>query len=309
MWAPGIAEAELKHGHARNLRRSRRAFDLRRDVAEVLGEEGQAAEGFAQLDENVVLGTVDPMAVDRGGLAGGNLPELLEAAEVVEANVVAVLRGPTQALHPPLVALGAHDVPVVERVSPALAGLAEEVRRNAGHDLGLKVFVEAEQVRVGPDVGAIEVHEDGDIADHAYRALFAVVAERPPLLVEGELYSAADGEIVREFPPCFFERRGFATGQLAWPLVPGLQLEAGAQCVEENEVVEPPRYFVRGTESKRWRASLEPDFTKLRAASNEQRQLAAEEPAHIRRDRPRSGKVEIRPWRDPAAIDQPLQAD
>ena len=64
---------------------------FRRDVAQVFGEKWQPAQHVAQLVEQLVLGTVHPAAIYRGRLAGGNLPELFEAAEVIETDVIASL--------------------------------------------------------------------------------------------------------------------------------------------------------------------------------------------------------------------------
>ena len=50
-----------------------------------------------------------------------------------------------------------------------------------------------------PNVGAVVVHEDRDIAHDANRALGAVPPQGLPLLVEGELQGAADLQIGRQF--------------------------------------------------------------------------------------------------------------
>src|SRR5438105_647078 len=96
----GIAEAKLQDGHAGNVMTLAERVHLGSDVTQVLGEERQSSQGFAELVEKIVLGTIYPAAVDCGGLVGGNFPELFEAAKVVETNVVAGLRGPVQTLNP-----------------------------------------------------------------------------------------------------------------------------------------------------------------------------------------------------------------
>src|SRR5581483_1953389 len=100
----------------------------------VLGEEWQPAQSFAQLQKEVVARAVNPAAVYRRNIARGNFPELVEAAKMIEADVVAVVRGPAQALNPPLVAALFHHVPAVQRIPPALSRLAEKIRWNAGND-------------------------------------------------------------------------------------------------------------------------------------------------------------------------------
>ena len=89
-----IAEAELQHGEPGNLMPLAQGVHLRSDIAQIFGKKGQAAQGFAELIEQIVLGAVDPATVHSGRLAGRDLPELFKAAEVVEADVIAGLGGP-----------------------------------------------------------------------------------------------------------------------------------------------------------------------------------------------------------------------
>ena len=60
----------------------------------ILGEERQPAQSFPQLQKQVVARAINPAAVYRGNFSRGNFPELVETAKVVEANVVAMVRGP-----------------------------------------------------------------------------------------------------------------------------------------------------------------------------------------------------------------------
>ena len=56
-----------------------------------------------------------------------------------------------------------------------------------------------------PDVGAIVVHENGDIAHDADRPLRAVTPQRAPLFVESELDPASNAELVSQFLACFLQ--------------------------------------------------------------------------------------------------------
>src|SRR5271169_7114350 len=103
--------------------------------------------------------------MNSGGFAGGNFPELRKPAEVIEANVVEILRDPTHALDPPGVSAIFHDVPAIEWVAPTLAVFAEEIGWNASDDFGIEVGVQAEKIGMRPDIGAVKIHENGDIAD------------------------------------------------------------------------------------------------------------------------------------------------
>ena len=172
-----------------------------RDVAQVFGEKRQPAQRVTKLVEQLVLGTVHPAAIYRGRVVGGNLPELLEAAKVIEADVVASLGAPAQAVDPPVVAARPDRVPVIKRSAPALAGGAEGVRRHAGNCFGLEiVLAQAEEVAVRPHIGAVVGHEDGDISHHPDGTLRAVTPQGMPLLVKEELNHAAEVHLGSSVP-------------------------------------------------------------------------------------------------------------
>jgi len=126
-----ISKTELQHRHAGNLQALSQRVNFGRDVAEIFGEERQASQSFAKLVEEIVSGAIDPAAIYGSGLVRRNLPELIEAAEVIQADLVASFGGPAQTLHPPNESAGPHHVPVIKRIAPALAGGAECVWRNA----------------------------------------------------------------------------------------------------------------------------------------------------------------------------------
>ena len=135
---------------------------------------GSLPRATLQRLEEAFVRACDPAAVDRGRLVGRNLPVGFEAAEVIDANDVAGLDRPAHALDPPVVTARAQRVPVVQRIAPALSGLAEGVRRNAGDDFRRQIFLQAEEFGMGPDIGAVVADEDGDIADHANAAIGAI---------------------------------------------------------------------------------------------------------------------------------------
>src|SRR5215472_8472151 len=172
------------------------------------------------------------MAVNGRGIVRRNFPELVESAEVIEADVVAMLRRPAQALNPPFISGLLHYVPTVQRIAPALPRLAKEIRRNAGHHLRLKIVVKAEKVRVSPDVGAIVVDEDGDVANDTNGALSTVTIKGTPLLIERKLQSAPDENVVGKFLTNSFQSGRLASGEFVGPSIPSFQFVAGAQRVE-----------------------------------------------------------------------------
>src|SRR6266550_1435106 len=109
---------------------------------------------------------------------------------------------------------------------------------------------------MGPDIGAVVVHEDRDVAHDAHRAKSAMVPQCAPLLSEGELQSAAPDQFLAHLAANTIERGRLAESEVARPFVPVRQLMLRPQSIEEDEVVEP--IFVLGAEALEAGASVSP---------------------------------------------------
>ena len=92
---------------------------------------------------------------------------------MIEANGVVEGQAAADAGDPPVEAALAQHAPLVERVAPALAGRGEVVGRDAGDADRAALLVKLEDLGVGPDVGAVVVDEDGDVAEDADASLAA----------------------------------------------------------------------------------------------------------------------------------------
>ena len=112
--------------------------------------------------------------MDRSSFAGWDLPILLEAAKVVESQIVASTQRPLQALDPPVVALAFDHVPSIDGIAPALPSRAEGIRRDSSHDFRLQACVKTEIFRMRPHIGAVVVHKDGHVTDDADSPLCAI---------------------------------------------------------------------------------------------------------------------------------------
>ena len=169
-----VAESELNDLHAGNVEALAKFAHVLGDVTKVFGNEGQVAEFILQGLEETVVRTGCPVTVNGGGVVGRDLPARFEAAEMVKTNDVAVVEGPAHAVDPPVVAALLKGLPVVKRISPALAGFAESVGRDTGDDFAGKVGFQAKNFGICPDIGAVIADEDGDIADDLGSPISAV---------------------------------------------------------------------------------------------------------------------------------------
>ena len=151
---------------------------------------GKSPSASAQRLEEVFIGPLHPVPVNRSRFVRGYLPIGLKPAKMIEAHDVAGLNRPAHALDPPVVAARLERVPVVQRVAPALSGLAEGIGRAAGDNFGRKVVFQAKDLGMRPHVGAVIADENRDVANDANAALAAVRAQGAPLLEECELQEA-----------------------------------------------------------------------------------------------------------------------
>src|ERR1700732_1566657 len=137
--------------------------------------------------------------MNRGWFACRNLPELGKSAEMIEADVVEIVRDPAHTVDPPCISLLLHHVPAIKRMAPALAVFTEKIWRHAGDDFGIEVGVQTKQIGVGPDIGAVKIYKDRNVAHDANRTLRAIGSKRLPLVGEEELHDGEDMEILGPF--------------------------------------------------------------------------------------------------------------
>src|SRR5258708_544021 len=162
---------------------------------------------------------------DHPKLSRWNLPITFKAAEVIEPDNVARLQGPGEPLHPPIISAKLVYVPTVQRIAPTLAGGAERIGRDAGHDCGLQIFVQIEKIRVAPDVGAVIVDEDGHDAHDFDSTLREITPQRAPLLEERKLNHALNFQFALMLQTKTVKPAGFASRQFFMPRTPCLAIE------------------------------------------------------------------------------------
>src|SRR5258708_33633703 len=132
--------------------------------------------------------TGHPASVNRGRFARRNFPIGGESAEVIDADDVGESQRRAEPRHPPSVSTLADDIPSVQRIAPALAGLAEVIGRDAGHDGRFAVVIELKELAVRPHVGAVAGDIDRDVAENVDSARVGGFADRGPLSEKQELY-------------------------------------------------------------------------------------------------------------------------
>src|SRR5690606_27651783 len=107
----------------------------------------------------------------------------------------------------------------------------------AGDDRGEAAFVELEVLLVRPDIGAVMVYEDGDVADDFDAAVVGVLAKRGPLRERGPLDELVEANLGGEAFTGFGERHRFAPAKRFGPVCP--PAVAFPERHEQAEVGEP----------------------------------------------------------------------
>ena len=146
-----------------------------------------------------------------------------EPDEVIDAIAVVEARHAPRALAQPAIVLRGHHVPPIDGQSPVLARRAEGIRRRADG------AVEAEDVLVGPDVGAVGADHERKVAKQA--DLAQLFARRLPLRVGEPLHVLMKENLLLQLAPCLLERPG--CGRAAAPATPstgGRRAVPAARC-------------------------------------------------------------------------------
>ena len=240
---PGI-KGELQHFHTRQAGFLQKLTNFRGQVAQILGDKLDVGESGGQNPNEVHARALYPAADLGGGLPIGHCPIAFQAAEVVDAENVVQPGGARDAPDPPGITVGLHGVPVVEGITPELALGSEIVRRHAGHLRGHVPLIQLERPGIGPHVGGVHGHIDGQVADDADALFVGVDPERLPLAEEQVLDIGEQADILRKLCAVAFHRLGTAeTDILIGPFCPGFHPETAFNSHEQSVIRQPSGIF------------------------------------------------------------------
>ena len=129
--------------------------------------------------------------------------------------------------------------PVVERIAPQLPGLAEVVGRHTGLHGEAAVVAQLEQLAVGPHVGGVVRHVDGQVADQLHLARRACLAQCVQLREEQILLHVVPPDLRGEVRAPEVERHRIAQGRTRLPLRPRQSVVCLLERHEQRVVVQP----------------------------------------------------------------------
>ena len=214
-------EGELDHLHARIARIKLKLSDLRRDIAQILGDKIEVGNGTVHGSDKVHTGALTPPSVSGSGIAGRHSPVAFKAAEMVKAHHIVQFGGRLQTTNPPDVAVFCHLLPVIERITPELSIVGEGIRRATGHLLRTQVVIQTEKCRRRPDIRGVIGDINRHIAYDADTAVIGITSEVLPLTPEFILKEALKVNGCGQFFPLSGQSVRFMPPQFLRPVFPG----------------------------------------------------------------------------------------
>ena len=145
------------------------------------------------------------------------------------------MRAAARAIADPAEIVGRDRVPAVDRHAPVLSSLAERIRWHA--DRG----VEHEERLVGPDVGAVAVDHERQIAEQTDALRVCGGARLLPLRVGLPLQVLVEQDVVGELEPRLRQGVRPSIAHRLGPVGPRPLVLTGVNRTEQRVVVQPPR--------------------------------------------------------------------
>src|SRR5690625_6252281 len=132
-----------------------------------------------------------------------------------------------------------HHLPAVDRIAPALPGLAEVIRWHSRNKRRVTVLIEVEQLWISPDVGAVMRHVTRQVTENADVALVTIGFEPRPLLMKQKLPGLLAPAVGRSVTAQRLHRVIMPLCEFGRPVGPGSAFESSSQRHELGVVIEP----------------------------------------------------------------------
>ena len=190
------AEPELQDAHAGETAAIAQCNNVRRDQAQVFGDDGQLAERVGDGGEQFLARRGYPASLDGRGTTRRNFPVASKTAEVVDAKDVGLFQRAFHAGRPPGEILRGHPLPAIQGIAPALPQRPHRIGRHAGDHGRLEIFIQVIQIGACPAIGAVVGDENGQVAHHRHVARGGIGAQGRALRVEAPLHERPERHFV-----------------------------------------------------------------------------------------------------------------
>ena len=243
----GRIDGKLQHLHVGAAAVPHQPSDTVSHQAQILGDDIYIAQLPADGVEQVHAGAFLPVPCFGAVGIGGNGEILVKATEVVNPNHVIELEAVPHPAAPPLEIGGTVVIPAVQRVTPDLTVGGKGIRRAARDGGRSIVFVQLEQLRVGPHIRAVGRDVDGNVAHDLNMLPICVGLQLGPLLIELELQILLEFYVKVQLPVVVVHGKAPVHPNIFGPLSKGRVTEIVLQRHEQGKIIQPPG--VAGAES------------------------------------------------------------
>ena len=240
---PGV-KSELQNFHAGIAAFPEHFPDSLRQISQILGDNIQFAQFFLHRLKKSDAGARLPVSFLRRLVSIGNGIIRFKSPEMVDADHIVQAEAGLDPADPPGIAGFLMLLPPVQGVAPQLSGGRESVRRTAGHRQGHAVFIELEQLRIGPGIRAVQGHIDGDVSYDTDPPVIGILFQFFPLDLKTVLLETVKTDLLRQFPPGPVQSFRIPGLQFLRPFLPGpLSLTALDRHIQ-TVILQPVRVFI-----------------------------------------------------------------
>ena len=232
-------QLKLQHLHARELAILPQLLHLVGNHAQVLCHNRHIADCLPHQVKERLARARTPCTINSCLGITINLPEGLKAPEMVNAHDIHLLQDILETANPPVIAILLHNLPIILRVAPELACLAEIIRRYTGNLVRPAVLVQLEQLLMRPGIGTILGNKNRHISHDLDALVIGVLLQCLPLLVEDVLLEHYLPNLVGKLFLHGIQCHLVPADEFGIPFIPALAIVPVLQCLEHGIIPKP----------------------------------------------------------------------
>ena len=176
-----ISKGEMQDTHAGELPAITQCMNPGSHIPQVFRNKRKLPQRLLYCSKKSIAGSLHPATLDCGFTVRRNFPVFFKTAEMIQADEIHLLQHDFNPFNPPAVSVLRHDIPPVQGMPPALSRFAEIVRRYSGNVSWLTFFIQIEEMRIRPHIGAVVRYKNRKVPDDFDAPFVTVLFKRRPL--------------------------------------------------------------------------------------------------------------------------------
>ena len=163
---------------------------------------------------------------------------------MVNANNIHLTHQIAETTNPPIITILLHNLPVVLRVAPQLASLAEIIWRYTSHLIWSAILIQLEELLMRPGIGTIQRNKDRHISHNLNALLVGIFLQILPLLIEHILLEMDFPNLKGKLFLHSSQSHLITADKLRIPLIPALAIVPILQHLEQGIIPQPVGIFL-----------------------------------------------------------------